>query len=92
MTQPDGDIITRRVRGTIGGDRVNYSGLVTAATADLFIVKSFLHSVVSYRRNNNTDTRFATLEIVDYFVGTPLERPEFVLISTKFIRQDIIDR
>ena len=69
--------------------RVNYPGLVT--TADLFTVKSFLHSVVFYHRNFNTDTRFASLDIVDFFLGTPLERPEFVLISTKFIPEDIID-
>ena len=88
----DTDIITRRIRGTIGGDRVNYPGLVTAATADRFTVKSFLHSLVSNRRNHNTDIRFATLNIVDFFLGTPLERPEFALISTKFIPQDIMDQ
>ena len=37
------DIVTRRIRGTIGGDRVNYPGLVSASTADLFTVQSFLH-------------------------------------------------
>ena len=77
------DIVTRCIRGIIGGDKVNYPGLVSASTADLFTVKSFLHSVVSDRRNFKIDTRFASLDIVDFFLGTPLERPEFVLISTK---------
>ena len=86
----DTDIITRRIRGTIGGDRVNYPGLVTAATADLFTVKSFLHSVVSDRRNFNTDTRFASLDIVYFFLGTPLERPEFLYVPSLFPKTSLI--
>ena len=38
--------ITCRIRGTIGGDRINYPGIVTAATADATTgrtVRSLLH-------------------------------------------------
>ena len=61
------DEITRRIRGTTGGDKVNYPGLVSSATADLFTVKALLHSVVSDRYTKKTDTRFATLDTVDFF-------------------------
>ena len=80
------DIITRRICGTIGGDRVNYPVLVSASTADLFTDKSFLHSIVSNRRNFKTDNRFASLDIVDFFLGTPLERPEFKVYSSRHHR------
>jgi len=86
------DEITRRIRGTIGGDKVNYPGLVSSATADLFTVKALLHTVVSDRYTSKTDTRFATLDIVDFFIGTTLERSEYVTIPIKFIPQAIIDQ
>lgn len=84
------DEITRRIRGTIGGDRLHYPGIVSAATADLFTVKALLQSVVSDRYKNKTDTRFATLDIVDFFLGTPLDRPEFVTIPLRFIPVNVL--
>ena len=86
------DEITRRIRGTIGGDRINYPGIVTAATADATTVRSLLHSVVSDRHNHGTDTRFANLDIIDFFLGTDLERPEYVSIPRKFISDDILTK
>ena len=86
------DEITRRIRGTIGGDRINYPGTVTAATADITTVRSLLHSVVSDRHNHGTDTRFATLDIADFFLGTDLTRPEYVSIPRKFIPDDILTK
>ena len=39
----------RRVRSTIGGDRINYPDSVSARTADLDIVKTLLQSVMARR-------------------------------------------
>ena len=36
-----------RIRGTIGGDRVNYPGPVTARTADMDVVKILLNPVLA---------------------------------------------
>ena len=38
---------TYRIRGTIGGDRVNYPGPTAARTAAMSLVKILLHSVIS---------------------------------------------
>ena len=86
------DEITRRIRGTIGGDRINYPGIVTAATADATTVRSLLHSVISDRHNHGTNTRFTNLDIIDFFLDTDLTRPEFVSIPRKFIPDDILTK
>ena len=105
------DEITHRIRGTISGDRINYPGIVTAATADdATTVRSLLHSVVSDCHNHGTDTRFANhsvvsdchnygtatrvanLDIIDFFLGTDLTRPEFVSIPREFILDDILTK
>ncbi len=46
MKIKDGKVV-RRVRGTIGGDRVDYPGPVAASTADLTTIKILLNAVVS---------------------------------------------
>ena len=51
------DTTRRRVRGTIGGDRINYPGEVSARTADMEVVKILLNSVVS------TVAKWMTLDI-----------------------------
>lgn len=73
------DTTMRRVRGTIGGDRINYPGEVSARTADMEVVKILLNSVVS------TNAKWLTLDIEDYYLGTPLPRNEWLRIPVKFI-------
>lgn len=87
------DELRRRVRGTFGGDRtkMNYPGLVTQSTADLVTVKLLLHSVVSDRSSKQLPAKFATLDIEDFFLGTPLDRPEYVNIASKYIPQATLD-
>ena len=77
---------TYRVRGTIGGDRIDYPGPTTARTAAMPLVKLLLQSVVS------DDKRFLTLDIKDFYLNTPLDRPEYLRISSKFLPQHIIDK
>lgn len=57
--------IERRVKGTIGGDRINYPGEMSACTADMIVVKILLNSVVS------DDTSVMTLDIKDHYLDTP---------------------
>ena len=75
---------TYRVRGTIGGDRINYPGPTTARTAAMPLVKLLLQSVVS------DNSRFLTLDIKDFYLNTPLDRPEYLRISSKFLPQHIV--
>ena len=70
---------TYRVRGTIGGDRINYPGETSANTAAMPVVKILLQSVVS------DDSNWMTLDIKDYYLNTPLSRPEYIRIQRKLI-------
>ena len=76
--------IKRRVRGTIGGDRINYPGDVSARTASLEVVRTLLNSVLA------DDANFMTADITDYYLGTPLKRPEYVRIASKHLSDTII--
>jgi hypothetical protein len=72
----------RRCRGTIGGDRLPYPGAVSARTADMEVVKVLLNSALS------DNAELMTLDIKDYYLGTPLDRPEYIRIDIKFIPDD----
>jgi hypothetical protein len=73
--------VVRRVRGTIGGDRVDYPGPVAASTADLTTIKLLLNSVVS------DDAEWMTADITDFYLGTPLPRKEYMRIGLNQIPQ-----
>lgn len=75
---------TYRVRGTIGGDRINYPGPTTARTAAMPLVKLLLQSVISDNK------RFLTLDIKDFYLNTPLDRPEYLRVSSKIFSQHIV--
>jgi hypothetical protein len=74
----------RRVRGTAGGDRINYNGKVTARTASLEVVRALLNSTLA------DDADFMAADITDYYLGTPLLRPEYMRMSRKQISEIII--
>jgi hypothetical protein len=73
-------IKTFRVRGTAGGDKINYPGAVAANTASLDVVKCLTNSVIS------TDgAKFMTLDISDFYLHTDLTRPEYIKVDVKHI-------
>ena len=78
--------IKRRVRGTIGGDRVNYPGEVSARTAEMEVVKLLLNSVL-----NTPGAKWMTTDITDFYLNTPLERKEYLRIQRKFIPDAIME-
>jgi hypothetical protein len=75
---------TYRVRGTAGGDRINYPGAVSARTADMELVKLLLNKVVS-----EPNTRWMTLDITDFYLHSTLTRPAYIRIQCKFISDTI---
>ena len=77
---------TYRVRGTIGGDKINYPGETSANTAAMPVVKILLQSVIS------DDLNWMTLDIKDYYLNTPLSRPEYIRIQRELIPNDIMER
>ena len=50
------------------------------------LVKLLLQSVVSNSEN------FLTLDIEDFYLNTPLDRPEFLRISSRFLPPHIVDK
>jgi hypothetical protein len=76
---------SRRTRGTLGGDRCNYDGPTSAPVADISVIKLHQQSVVSDRRNHLIDTRYATIDIKDFYLGSKLTEPEYFSIPVKNI-------
>jgi hypothetical protein len=76
----------KRVRITIGGDRIDYPGNTSTKTADMTTIKTLVNSTISTR-----DARFMTGDLKDFYLGTPLDRFEYIRIPIKFIPQVIID-
>jgi hypothetical protein len=62
-----------RVRLTVGGDRLDYSGDVTTSTADITAFKILIDSTLS-----TADADMMMMDIKNYYVGTPLPRYEYM--------------
>ena len=81
MTEPN------RSRLTVGGDRINYPFEVSTPTADLPTIKMLWNSVLSTPK-----AKFITLDVANFYLGTPMERPEYMRLPIKIIPQEIIDK
>jgi hypothetical protein len=70
---------TRRVRWTVGGDRIDYPGDCSTKTAGLATAKILFNSVLS-----EMHAMFMTLDIKDFYLNTPMRRYEYmkILLST----------
>ena len=75
-----------RTRITIGGNRICYPGDTGTKTGSLELVKLQLNSVLS-----TPQARFAGFDIKNFYLGTPLDRPEYVRIKLSDIPQEFID-
>ena len=76
-----------RTRITIGGNRICYPGDTATRTGSLELVKLQLNNVLS-----TPHARFATFDISNFYLGTPLDRPEYVRIKfgdipTEFVNE-----
>ena len=76
----------RRVRGTIGGDKLDAFGPTRANTAALEMIRLFINSMVSER------AQMMTLDIRNFYLGTPMEEPVYMFINIDTIPQTIIDK
>jgi hypothetical protein len=75
----------RRIRWTLGGDRIDYPGNKTTKTADLTTAKLLLNSVIS-----TPNGRFMTIDLGDFYLNTDLPEPEFVRIPVSILSDRII--
>ena len=67
-----------RTRFTVGGDKINYPGRVETPTADMLVAKILFNSVISTK-----GAKFMTADISNFYLNTPLKRPEYVRLSLK---------
>jgi hypothetical protein len=80
-----------RVRGTYGGNRSNYSGPVSNNTAEYPVVKILMNAALSDRIHKDPDTKFATADMVDFYLGTDLDEPGYMSIQADDIGNELID-
>ena len=76
---------THRVRITVGGDKLTYNGDASSTCAAITTVKTLLNSVIS-----TPAARFSTIDIKDFYYGTPLKDFEYMRIPIKLIPEEII--
>jgi hypothetical protein len=74
-----------RTRFTVGGDRINYPGEVATPTAEMLVAKILFNSVVSTK-----NAKFMTMDISNFYLQTPLKRPEFIRLKLSDIPEEII--
>jgi hypothetical protein len=68
----------KRIRFTIGGNRIDYKGKVSTPTSDLTTVKILLNSLVS-----TPIAHFMTIDINDFYLNTPMNRYDYMHILVK---------
>lgn len=77
----------RRVRFTVGGDKVNYPGQVATKTADLPTAKLIINSTIS-----TPGAKFMGIDIKDFYLNNPMDRYEYMRVPIHCIPQRIIDQ
>ena len=77
----------RRVRWTVGGDRIDYPDDVSTKTADLTTAKLLINSTIS-----TPNARYMTADLKDFYLGTPMARYEYMRIPIDMLPDAIIDQ
>jgi hypothetical protein len=76
-----------RVRLTVGGDRLNYSGDVATSMADTTTFKILINSTLS-----TEDAAMMMMDIKNYYLGTPLPRFEYMTMLLSRFPEEIIQK
>jgi hypothetical protein len=69
----------------VGGNRINYPGKVATPMAEMLVAKLLFNSVISTH-----GARFMTMDIANFYLMTPIKRPEYVKIKLMDIPEEII--
>jgi hypothetical protein len=75
------------VRLTIGGDRLDYSGDAVTSTADITTFKILVNSTLSTK-----DSATMTMDIKNFYLGTPLPHFEYMKMQLSFFPDEIIQK
>ncbi len=75
-----------RTRITVGGNTINYTGDCGTKTGSLETVKLVINSTLSTPK-----AEYMTLDLANFYLNTPLDRPEYVRIQLSIMPQEVID-
>lgn len=70
-----------RVRLTVGGDRLDYHGDASSPTATGSETKILFNSIIS---DAKIGARFCSADLADFFLESPMEKPEYMRIHSKY--------
>jgi hypothetical protein len=76
-----------RVRLTVGGNMLDYSGDVATSTADITTFKILVNSTLS-----TTDASMMMMDIKNYYLGTPLPQFEYMKMLLSRFPEEIVDK
>jgi hypothetical protein len=76
-----------RTRLTVGGDQIEYPGDKSTRTAGLTTAKILINSVIS-----TPNATFLVIDIKNFYLNTPLERFEYMVINLASLPQETIDK
>ena len=71
---------------TVGGDMINYPGKVATPSAEILVAKMLFNSIISMK-----GVCFMTMDISNFYLMTPLHRPEFIRMKLSNIPDKVID-
>ena len=77
----------RRVRITVGGDRLDYPFDASTRTSDITTAKLLWNSVLSTK-----DARFITIDIKDFYLCTPMTYFQYMKIPVEVIPKEIMEK
>jgi hypothetical protein len=75
-----------RTRLTAGGDRINYPDDCGTPTADMTLFKILINSIIS-----TPNAKCTMMDIKDFYLRTPMKRPEYMRLKITDIPQEVID-
>jgi hypothetical protein len=76
-----------RVRLTVGGNRLDYSGDVATSMADITTFKILINSTLSTQ-----DAAMMMMDIQNYYLGTPLPRYEYMRMLLSRFPEEIVEK
>ena len=75
-----------RVRMTVGGDKLEYPDETASPAASLIETKLIINCVISDHSKFNS--KFCAIDLKDFFLKTPMTRPEFLRIHSRYLSPD----
>ena len=70
----------------MGGDKIDFPGEVATPTAYMLVAKPLFNSIISTK-----GASFMTIDISNFYLMTPLKRPEYIRINVRDISDEIIN-